>query len=147
MKNLGKGEVAEAKIWIRRIWNTQILLDQLREKPGITDPCLAGVVLLDAPPPCEWGGFKGERASVPLPAGKTVPVGNWDGDYCFVDVTEHVRQIVKGERKNHGFMLYSGIERDPTGSWDKYSKYVALNAGGYHAILNVKFVQTIPPNQ
>jgi len=143
-KLIGMGNVKEARLIIKRKWKTQI---KLNERPGVTKPCLIGIVLLDDNPPCEWGNLYGDvRASVPPNPGKGIPLDNPDGDNWSVDVTEHLQQIVKGERKDHGFMLYTW-EHDPIHGQDwGGGQYAAYNAGCYEVSLYVKFAHSNAPN-
>ncbi len=140
LEYLGR-KVLDAKLIIQRKWSTDFK-PKGSVAPGISYPCLAGVVLLDYPPPCESGEEKLPRHSVPPPSGTVVPISE-SGDTMTVDVTQYMQQALKLETKYYGFLLYAGLEQDAPGGCTNDEGCCIFNAACFDVSLNIKFARVI----
>jgi len=140
LEYLGR-KVLDAKLIIQRKWSTDFK-PKGSVAPGISYPCLAGVVLLDYPPPCESGEEKLPRHSVPPPSGTVVPISE-SGEMVTVDVTQYMQQALKLETDYYGFLLYAGLEQDAPGGCTNDEGCCIFNAACFDVSLNVKFARVI----
>jgi hypothetical protein len=79
------------------------------------------------------------RFAVPSPDGAAMPVASPTAETWVFDVTQHLQQIVKGQRQDYGIMLYAGYEQDATAQVPQDAWGFIINAGCYEATLYVRF--------